>query len=272
MATRSLGRCATPSSGSATSRRWPCCRRSPTPDATPPDGAGQRRPAKLRALSKQVPRRRHRYRYDEFEACLEQVDAVYIALPNSMHAEYTDPRRAAPACTCCAKSRWRSRWRSAGDDRCLPRNRVKLMIAYRLHFEAINLQAIDLVRRGRIGEPKYLQLVVFDAVREGDIRTKRELGGGTLYDIGVYCINAARYLFRARADRGPRDLGEQRQRETARDRRIDGRRAAVRRRPRRDVRDQLQRGGRRLPIASSAPRDSCASIQRTSTPKGWRTS
>ncbi len=34
-------------------------------------------------------------------------------------------------------------------------------------------------------------------VRRGDIRTKREYGGGTLYDIGVYCINAARYLFRA---------------------------------------------------------------------------
>ena len=34
-------------------------------------------------------------------------------------------------------------------------------------------------------------------VRPGDIRTKREMGGGTLYDIGVYCINAARYLFRA---------------------------------------------------------------------------
>ena len=34
-------------------------------------------------------------------------------------------------------------------------------------------------------------------VRPGDIRTKKDLGGGTLYDIGVYCINAARYLFRA---------------------------------------------------------------------------
>jgi glucose-fructose oxidoreductase len=34
-------------------------------------------------------------------------------------------------------------------------------------------------------------------VRRGDIRTKREYGGGTLYDIGVYCINAARNLFRA---------------------------------------------------------------------------
>jgi glucose-fructose oxidoreductase len=34
-------------------------------------------------------------------------------------------------------------------------------------------------------------------VRRGDIRTKRTYGGGTLYDIGVYCINAARNLFRA---------------------------------------------------------------------------
>jgi glucose-fructose oxidoreductase len=34
-------------------------------------------------------------------------------------------------------------------------------------------------------------------VKEGDIRLRKETGGGTLYDIGVYCINAARYLFRA---------------------------------------------------------------------------
>jgi glucose-fructose oxidoreductase len=34
-------------------------------------------------------------------------------------------------------------------------------------------------------------------VRRGDVRTKQAFGGGTLYDIGVYCINAARYLFRA---------------------------------------------------------------------------
>src|SRR3546814_7522726 len=35
------------------------------------------------------------------------------------------------------------------------RNGVKLMIAYRLHFEEINLKAVDLVRRGRIGDPRF---------------------------------------------------------------------------------------------------------------------
>jgi glucose-fructose oxidoreductase len=76
-------------------------------------------------------------------------------------------------------------------------NRVKLMIAYRLHFEAINLKAIELVRSGRIGPPKYFNSSFSMRVTPGNIRTKKALGGGTLYDIGVYCINAARYLFRA---------------------------------------------------------------------------
>ena len=75
------------------------------------------------------------------------------------------------------------------------RHRVKLMIAYRLHFEDINLRAVELVRRGRIGEPKFFNSSFAMTVRANDIRTKKDMGGGTLYDIGVYCINAARYLF-----------------------------------------------------------------------------
>jgi glucose-fructose oxidoreductase len=77
------------------------------------------------------------------------------------------------------------------------RHRVRLMVAYRLHFEEINLRVVDLVRRGRIGEPKFFNSSFSMTVRPGDIRTKRDMGGGSLYDIGVYCINAARYLFRA---------------------------------------------------------------------------
>ena len=45
--------------------------------------------------------------------------------------------------------------------------------------------------------PKFFNSSFAMTVRRGDIRTKKDLGGGTLYDIGVYCINAARYLFRA---------------------------------------------------------------------------
>ena len=50
---------------------------------------------------------------------------------------------------------------------------VKLMIAYRLHFEAVTLAAIDLARSGRLGELKFFNSSFSMTVRRGDIRTKR---------------------------------------------------------------------------------------------------
>jgi len=77
-------------------------------------------------------------------------------------------------------------------------NGVKLMVAYRLHFEEANLTAIDLVQSGKLGDPRLFDSVFTMQVKEGDIRLgPRELGGGTLYDIGVYCINAVRNLYGA---------------------------------------------------------------------------
>jgi predicted dehydrogenase len=151
---------------------------------------------KRRALSKKY-RVRGSYSYDDYDACLEQVDAVYIALPNSMHAEYAIRAARAGVHVLCEKPM------AVTADECeqmieaCRENQVKLMIAYRLHFEEVNLKAVDLVRRGRIGEPKFFNSSFSMTVKPNNIRTQRELGGGTLYDIGVYCINAARYLFRA---------------------------------------------------------------------------
>jgi glucose-fructose oxidoreductase len=54
------------------------------------------------------------------------------------------------------------------------------------------------VQGGRLGEPRLFDSVFTMTVKEGDIRLNpREMGGGTLYDIGIYCINAARNLFGA---------------------------------------------------------------------------
>jgi predicted dehydrogenase len=152
-------------------------------------------PTKRRLLSRKY--RVPSFSYEQYEDCLEQVDAVYIALPNSMHAEYTIRAARAGVHVLCEKPM------AVTADECeqmieaCASNGVKLMVAYRLHFEVINLNAIDIVRRRRIGEPKYFNSSFSMTVRPGDIRTQRALGGGTLYDIGVYCINAARGLFRA---------------------------------------------------------------------------
>jgi predicted dehydrogenase len=95
------------------------------------------------------------FTYDDYEQCLAQVDAVYLALPNSMHAEYTIRAARAGVHVLCEKPMAVT---AAECERMIEACRdaqVKLMIAYRLHFEQLNLEAIDLVRRGRIGEPKF---------------------------------------------------------------------------------------------------------------------
>jgi glucose-fructose oxidoreductase len=151
---------------------------------------------KRREISKRY-RVQHAFTYEEFDDCLRAVDAVYIALPNSMHAEYTIRAARAGVHVLCEKPmavtvedcrRMIAACRTAN---------VKLMVAYRLHFDALNLAAIDLARSGKLGELKFFNSSFSMTVRRGDIRTKRACGGGTLYDIGVYCINAARNLFRA---------------------------------------------------------------------------
>jgi len=135
--------------------------------------------------------------YDDFDSCLSAVDAVYIALPNSMHAAYTIRAAQAGVHVLCEKPMAVTVRECERMIRACRQARVKLMVAYRLHFERLNLAAIDIARRGRLGELKFFNSSFSMAVRRGNIRTKRAYGGGSLYDIGVYCINAARNLFRS---------------------------------------------------------------------------
>ena len=153
-------------------------------------------PAKLETLARKY-RVKATYSYKNYEACLEHVDAVYIALPNSMHAQYTIRAAKAGVHVLCEKPMAVTAVECRQMIEACRDHRVKLMVAYRLHFEEVNLAAVELVRRGRIGRPKFFNSSFSMTVRQGDIRTKKQLGGGTLYDIGVYCINAARYLYRA---------------------------------------------------------------------------
>ena len=156
-------------------------------------------PAKLKELGKRYGVTQL-YSYDDYPACLRdgKIDAVYIGLPNHMHAAYTIKAAEAGVHVLCEKPM------AVTEDECLRMiwaarvQRVKLMIAYRLHFEPANLNAIELTRAGKIGEPRFFVSTHSMDVREGNIRLDPvDQGGGPIYDIGVYCINAARYLFRS---------------------------------------------------------------------------
>ncbi len=140
------------------------------------------------------------YTYNDLERCLadEHIDAVYIALPNHLHREYTERSAAAGVHILCEKP-----MAPCADD-CMRmidaarKHHVKLMIAYRLHFEEGNLEAIRIVNSGQIGEPRIFNSVFCQQVMPGNVRLTYtvEQGGGPVFDMGVYCINAARYLFR----------------------------------------------------------------------------
>jgi glucose-fructose oxidoreductase len=154
-------------------------------------------PVKLKELGKQY-RIARTFSYEEYDDCLRsgEIDAVYIALPNNMHAEYTVRAARHGVHVLCEKPMAVTEKECRAMIRAARKNRVKLMIAYRLHFEEANLKAVEIIKSGKLGDPRIFDSVFSMQVREGNIRTREELGGGTLYDIGIYCINAARYLLK----------------------------------------------------------------------------
>ncbi|HVU02766.1 MAG TPA: Gfo/Idh/MocA family oxidoreductase [Polyangiaceae bacterium] len=136
--------------------------------------------------------------YDDLERIIAEhaIDAVYVAVPNSLHREFTERAARAGAHVLCEKPMAMNEADCDAMIRAAAENDVKLMIAYRLHFERANVRAVERIAEGRIGEPRIFSSVFSHQVKPGNIRTKREAGGGALFDLGIYCLNAARYLFR----------------------------------------------------------------------------
>jgi len=139
------------------------------------------------------------FSYDEYDDLCASgaIDAVYIALPNSMHREYTERAARHGVHVLCEKPMAVTAEDCRAMIHAAESNGVKLMVAYRLHFEPANLEAALIARRRTLGDVRIFNSVFTMQVKAGDIRLKRSLGGGSLYDIGIYCINAARMIFRA---------------------------------------------------------------------------
>ena len=137
--------------------------------------------------------------YDQYDDYLRsgEVDAVYVALPNDKHADYVIRAARAGVHVLCEKPLATSSKDAERMLRACADSGVMLMTAYRLHFEGATLEAIERVRRGDIGRPRFFSSTFAMQVQQGNIRTRRARGGGPLLDLGIYCVNAARALFRA---------------------------------------------------------------------------
>ena len=124
------------------------------------------------------------------------VQVIYIVLPNSMHAQYVLRGAKTGKHILCEKPMATS---SADCERmiaaCKAAN-VKLMIAYRQQYEPMNRAIVKLVRDGKLGALR--SIIATNAQNQGDPSQWRQnialSGGGCLPDVGIYCLNAARFI------------------------------------------------------------------------------
>ncbi|MCW8085942.1 Gfo/Idh/MocA family protein [Sabulicella glaciei] len=127
------------------------------------------------------------------------IQVVYVILPNALHAEYTQRAFRAGKHVLCEKPMAVS---SAEAREMIAAGRAagrKLMVAYRAQYETFNRKAIEMIREGELGK---LRLITSDHGRPAkpeepadQWRLQRALaGGGSLFDVGIYAVNAMRYL------------------------------------------------------------------------------
>jgi predicted dehydrogenase len=138
------------------------------------------------------------YNYENYDSIKNnpEVDVIYVVLPNGMHAEYTVRGLQAGKHVLCEKPMANSPAECQQMIDAAHKVDRKLMIAYRCHYEPYNREAIRIARSGELGPT---QMILADAgFRIGDPKqwrlNKQMAGGGSMMDIGIYALNASRYL------------------------------------------------------------------------------
>jgi predicted dehydrogenase len=137
------------------------------------------------------------YNYQNYDTIRDnkEIDAVYIALPNSMHAEYTIRAANSGKHILCEKPMATSVKDGQAMIAACKAADKKLMIAYRCQYEPTNLKAIELIRSGKLGKIQAIESANGFSEHAGEWRLNRKLaGGGPLMDVGIYSLNACRFL------------------------------------------------------------------------------
>jgi predicted dehydrogenase len=137
------------------------------------------------------------YNYDNYDKIADNpaIDVINIVLPTGMHAEYTIRAFKAGKHVLTEKPMANT---SADCQSMIDAGKAankKLMVAYRIRREPHNLKAIEICQSGQFGKPR---LIIADHgfnIQPNVWRLDKKLaGGGALYDIGIYSLNATRYL------------------------------------------------------------------------------
>jgi predicted dehydrogenase len=137
------------------------------------------------------------YSYENYDEIVKNpnIDAVYIALPNSMHAEYTIRAAKAGKHVLCEKPMATGVDDARSMIQACERAGKKLMIAYRCQYEPVHLRAVELIRQGKLGSIQSIESAFGFSIAPNEWRLDKKMsGGGPMVDVGIYCLNASRYL------------------------------------------------------------------------------
>jgi predicted dehydrogenase len=142
------------------------------------------------------------YSYETFDRIADNpdVEIVYVVLPNSMHREYTERAFRAGKHVLCEKPMATNVADCEAMIAAGKAAKKQLMIAYRCQYEPLNLAAMRIMRAGTLGKPRIMHV---NMGKQTDLEVSADKwrldmamsGGGALLDMGIYGINATRYLF-----------------------------------------------------------------------------
>lgn len=140
---------------------------------------------------------RNIYNYTDFDKIADNpdIDVVYVVLPPVMHREYTVRAANAGKHVWCEKPMAMSAAECEAMIKACADNKVKLSIGYRMQHEPNTQEIIGYGRNKTFGKVKMVSVAAgyFDG-RSDHWKQKRAMGGGAMFDMGVYSLNAARYV------------------------------------------------------------------------------
>jgi predicted dehydrogenase len=123
----------------------------------------------------------------------ENIDAVYIPLPNSLHHEWSIKAMEAGKHVLCEKPLGLTENEFFNDSATAETNNVKFMEAFMYRFHPRTEKVLQLIQDGTVGELKMINSVfTFHLTNPDNIRLDPLLGGGSLMDVGCYCVNISR--------------------------------------------------------------------------------
>lgn len=129
----------------------------------------------------------------------DEIDAVYIPLPNHLHKEWVEKAAHYGKHVLCEKPVALNVAETIDMVNTCAKRNVKFMEAFMYQFHPQHERVRELINEGAIGEVKLFKSShsFYFVNRVGDIRMNTEMGGGSIYDVGCYSIHAARSILKA---------------------------------------------------------------------------